>query len=348
MVTRPLRLTQLAARAGCAAKIGAAALAEVVRYLTDIQAGEHPDLIVGLRAPDDATVYRVSEEQAVVLTVDFLAPLVDDPYAYGALAAANAMSDVYAMGGEVTLALNVAAFPEELDAAVIAGILRGGADKVAEAGAVIAGGHTVIDAEPKYGLCVMGTVHPRRVYTKAGAKPGDRLYLTKPLGTGLVTTAAKFQEAEAEHLEAAVRSMTRLNRDASRIARKVSVNAMTDVTGFGLLGHAYEMSAASGARIRLFASSVPTLPGVVEYAYRGVHTGGAARNRKYLQDKIVVDEAVSDEMRQALLDPQTSGGLLIAVDAAKARRLEREFERADVSYWAIGDVIEGAGLAVAA
>jgi selenide,water dikinase len=348
MVTRPLRLTELAARAGCTAKTGAATLVEVVRYLTHIETGEHPDLLVGLSAPDDAAVYRVTDELAVVLTVDFFAPLVDDPYKYGAIAAANAMSDVYAMGGEVTLALNVAAFPEELDAAVIAQILRGGADKVAEAGAVTAGGHTVIDAEPKYGLCVMGTVDPRQIYTKAGVKPGDRLYLTKPLGTGLVTTAAKFQEAETEHLEAAICSMTHLNRDGSRIAREVGVGALTDVTGFGLLGHAYEMSAASGARIRLFASSIPTLPGAMEYAHRGIYTGGAARNRRYLEDKIFIDEAVSDEIRQVLLDPQTSGGLLIAVDAGKARRLEREFERAGVPCWAIGDVVEGAGLAVAA
>jgi len=237
MVTNPVRLTELAASAGCAAKTGAEDLSKVVEYLAGLQSGQPLGLLVGLAAPDDATVYKLSDEQAVVLTVDFFAPLVDDPYQYGALAAANAMSDIYAMGAEVTLALNIAAFPDDMGPDVVAEILRGGADKVAEAGAVIAGGHTIIDSEPKYGLCVMGLIHPEQIYTKAGTRPGDLLYLSKPLGTGIVTTAAKFEEAEPEHLEAAVSSMTLLNRCASHIVREVEAHAMTDITGFGILGH---------------------------------------------------------------------------------------------------------------
>ena len=211
MVTNPVRLTELAARAGCAAKTGAEDLSKVVEYLAGLQNGQPLGLLVGLAAPDDASVYKLNDEQAVVLTVDFFAPLVDDPYQYGALAAANAMSDIYAMGAEVTLALNIAAFPDDLGPDVVAEILRGGAEKVAEAGAVIAGGHTIIDSEPKYGLCVMGLIHPEQIYTKAGSLPGDLLYLSKPLGTGIVTTAAKFEEAEPHAIVSTYRA-----RSASR------------------------------------------------------------------------------------------------------------------------------------
>ena len=346
MVTNPVRLTELAARAGCASKTGAEELSRVLRYLAGLQNGQPLGLLVGLAAPDDATVYKLSDDQAVVLTVDFFAPLVDDPYQYGAVAAANAMSDIYAMGAEVTLALNIAAFPEDLDPDVVAEIIRGGADKVTEAGAVIAGGHTIIDSEPKYGLCVMGLVHPQHVFTKAGTRPGDVLYLSKPLGTGIVTTAAKFEEAESEHLEAAISSMTLLNRCASHIVREVGARAMTDVTGFGILGHGYEMATAGGVEMRLFASDVPLLPGALEYAYRGIVTGGAARNRKYLQGKVSISPEVTAELAHLLYDPQTSGGLLFAVAEEKAPAVESGFAREGLPVWRVGEIAAGEGVTV--
>ncbi len=301
---------------------------------------------MGLATPDDAAVYKLSDEQAVVMTVDFFAPLVDDPYFYGAIAAANAASDVYAMGGEVVLALNVAAFPEDMDPATIGAILRGGADKIGEAGGVLAGGHTIIDREPKYGLCVLGLVHPDQVLTKAGARPGDLIYLTKPLGTGIVTTAAKRDLARPEHLSAAVESMTRLNRHPSHIARTVRAHALTDVTGYSLLGHAYEVAAASGARLRIAAATIPVLPGALEYAAAGVSTGGAARNRSYLTGKVEIAAGVAEPVQDVLFDPQTSGGLLIAVAPDAAPHLEAGFAATDLPLWHIGEVAEGAGVEV--
>jgi len=229
----------------------------------------------------------------------------------------------------------------------IAEILRGGADKVAEAGGVIAGGHTIIDAEPKYGLCVLGLVHPKRIFAKGGARPGDLLYLSKPLGTGIVTTAAKFDKARPEHLQAAIDSMTRLNRHPSHIARAVEAHALTDVTGYSILGHGYEMAVASGAALRLSAARIPLLPGALEYASRGIITGGAARNRKHLQDKVTIAEEVSEEMRHVLFDPQTSGGLLLAVGPGKAAEVEAAFAAAELPVWKVGEVVKGKGVQVA-
>lgn len=320
----------------------------MLRYLSDRTAGHDPDLLVGLAVPDDAAVYRLSADQAVVMTVDFFAPLVDDPYAYGAIAAANAMGDVYAMGGEVTLALNIAAFPEDMAPDTIAAILRGGADKVTEAGGVLAGGHTIIDAEPKYGLCVLGLVHPEKVLTKAGARPGDVLYLTKPLGTGIVTTAAMRDEAKPEHLAAAIESMTRLNRHPSHVVREVGAHSLTDVTGYALLGHAYEIAAASGAALRIDAARVPVLPGALEYAAQGILTGGADRNRRYLADKVKIAEAVSEPLEHLLFDPQTSGGLLFGVSPERARDVESRFAAAKLPVWRVGAVVDGAGVQVVA
>jgi selenide,water dikinase len=342
----PLRLTQLASCAGCAAKAGAELISQVLAHLSQLQNGLHPNLLVGLSAPDDATVYRISDDQAVVLTVDFFAPLVDDPYDYGAIAAANALSDVYAMGAEPVLALNVAAFPGDLPTETVAQILRGGADKVAEAGAIVAGGHTIIDAEPKYGLCVLGLAHPDRILTKAGARPGDAVYLSKPLGTGLVTTAAKFDEATSDHLSAAIANMTRLNQHASHIAREAGVKAMTDITGYGILGHAYEMAAAGGAGIRFSASDLPLLPGALDYAYRGITTGGAARNRRFLEGKVTLSADVSEEMLHILFDPQTSGGLLFAVPPEATQDLEYSFGESEQPLWHVGEVTEDRGVHV--
>jgi selenide,water dikinase len=302
--------------------------------------------LVGLAALDDAAVYKLNDEQAVVLSLDFFAPLVDDPYQFGAIAAANAMSDVYAMGGEVTIALNVAAFPEDLPHETIGKILRGSADKVAEAGGVIAGGHTIIDAEPKYGLCVLGLVHPKRIFAKAGARPGDPLYLTKPLGTGIVTTAAMRDEAKPEHLQTAIDWMTRLNRHPSHIARDAQAHALTDVTGYGILGHAHEVAAASDVALRLDAGRMPLLPGALEYASRGIVTGGASRNRSHLQDKVTFSDEVTEDMRHILFDAQTSGGLLLAVAPEKAADVEARFAAAELPVWRVGEVVEGRGIRV--
>ncbi len=279
------------------------------------------------------------------MTTDFFAPLVDDPYAYGAIAAANAMSDVYAMGGEVVLALNIAGFPEDLPAETVAAILRGGADKVGEAGGIVAGGHTIIDVEPKFGLCVLGLVHPHQVLRKAGARPGDAIFLTKALGTGIITTAAKQDEAAPEHLDAAIESMVRLNRHASHLARETGAHALTDVTGYSLVGHGYEMAAASGVALRFEASRLPLLPGALEYAARSIVTGGAARNRAYLEGRVRL-AGTSAAMEHLLFDPQTSGGLLFAVADNRATKVESLFAASREPLWWVGEVVNGEGVEV--
>lgn len=325
--------------------MGPAALAQVLRRLS-IQAS--PDLLVGLGVPDDAAVLRIADGLALVQTVDFFPPIVDDPYTFGAIAAANALSDVYAMGGRPILALAIAAFPENLPPDVIAAILQGGADKVAEAGAVVAGGHTVVDSEPKYGLCVTGLVHPDRVTAKAGARPGDALLLTKPLGTGVITTAQKRGVVSAEELDAAVASMLRLNRRAAELAAEVGVHSATDITGFGLLGHAGELARNSGVGMLIGAGRVPLLPGALDHARAGVVPGGLGRNREFLlADGFVRLEAGLDEALASLLfDPQTSGGLLLALPAEHAAELQARMAAAGETCWEIGQVVEGEGISV--
>jgi selenide,water dikinase len=299
--------------------MGPAALAQVLRPLT---LATHPDLVVGLQTSDDAAVYRLAPDLALVQTVDFFTPIVDDPWTYGAIAAANSMSDVYAMGGTVLLALNVAGFPEDLPAHIITAIFEGAAAKIAEAGAIIAGGHTVTDAEPKFGLVVTGTIHPDHVWTKTGALPGDVIFLTKAIGTGIVATALKLQKAASDDVAAAVDSMLTLNRAAAEAARAVGgVHAVTDITGFGLLGHASEMAEKSAINLHIAASTVPFLPGVREYAAAGFIAGGLGRNRAHFKDHgggIRFDAAVDATTQTILFDPQTSGGLLVAVPADRA------------------------------
>lgn len=323
-------------------------MAQVLRLLTDIRPETDPNLLVGIGMPDDAAVYRITNDTAVVMTTDFFAPLVDDPTDFGAISAANAMSDVYAMGGEVTLALNIAAFPEDMDPAIIADILRGGAQKVHEAGGIVVGGHTIIDAEPKYGLCVLGQVHPDRILTKTGARPGDALFLTKPLGTGIVTTAAMRDEADPLDLKAAVESMTRLNRHAMHLARDGGVQTLTDVTGYSLLGHGNEVAEASGVALRIEAGKVPSLPGALDYAARGITTGGAGRNRRFLEGKVRVSKDVSEAMQDVLFDAQTSGGLLFAAAEDMSGRIEKAFAEAGEPTWRIGSVMQGEGVEVVA
>ena len=322
-------------------------LAQVLRPITDtFDPSKFPDLLVGLFGPDDAAVYRLSDDLAIVQTVDFFPPVVDDPYLFGAIAAANAMSDVYAMGGEVLMALNIAGFPQDLDPAILARIFLGGAEKVAEAGGVIVGGHTLYDAEPKYGLAVTGTVHPGRIFRKGGAVVGDALVLTKPLGTGIILTVARDGDDAADHAATAISSMLALNRHASHLAREASAHAMTDVTGFGLLGHAHEMAVASRMRIEIAASRVPALPGGLEYAARGVTTGGAARNREGLAAHVTIGAGVDPAIEHLLFDPQTSGGLLIALPPASAEAMVARLHADALPAAIVGVVAAGAGVTV--
>lgn len=292
-------------------------------------------------AADDAAVYRISAETAVVATVDFFAPVVDDPFTYGAIAAANAMSDVFAMGGEVVLALNVAAFPEDLPAETVSAILRGGAEKVAEAGGVVAGGHTVWDQEPKYGLSVLGTVHPERIFAKAGLRAGDRLFLTKPLGTGTLISAARNGRATEADFDEAIASMLQLNRHAAHLAREAGVRAATDITGFGLLGHAWEMASRSGVALEFDLGAMPVFEGALRSAADGFHTGGEGRNRAWLDGHVAAAEGLDDERASLLYDPQTSGGLLLAADDTAAEALITAFARDGLALWEVGRASEG-------
>ena len=316
--------------------MGPDALAQVLRPLTLHTAP--PELLVGLSAADDAAVYQVNAQQAVISTADFFPPVVDDPYAFGAIAAANALSDIYAMGGQVLMAINLVAWPDNLDYAILSEILRGGADIVAQAGGVIAGGHTVTDREPKYGLAVTGMVHPEHIFTKGGAQPGDILILSKPLGTGLITTALKREQVAEDDLQAATQSMMQLNRQASEALQREGVHAVTDITGFGLLGHAWEMASQSRAGMRFDFAALPLLPNARHYAEIGCITGGAQRNDAYLAPHVRFAEHIGEIDRELVWDPQTSGGLFAAIDPALWPTLEALAP--EVMFWRIGEVTE--------
>ena len=305
----------------------------------------YPNLIVGLEVSDDAAVYRINDEIAVIQTIDFFTPVVDDPYDYGAIAAANAMSDVYAMGGEVVLALNVCGFPPDLPAEIVGEILRGGADKIAEAGGALAGGHTIDAKEPTYGLAVMGLVHPNRVWTKGGSLPGDALVLTKPLGVGMVTTALKGGIADPAHVAEAVESMKRLNRDAARFIGHVGANACTDVTGFSLLGHSHEIAEKGSVQLRFFFDEIPFVAGAVEYAEDNLFPGGSCNNQRAYEQHVDFS-GLSEEMQLLLFTPETSGGLLAAVAPDKLDALLALFAGAGHPCWVIGEVVEGEGIKV--
>ena len=325
--------------------------------LSGLKQHEHADLLVGLGRSDDAAVYRITDEIAVVCTVDFFPPIVDDPYLYGAIAAANSMSDVYAMGGQVLFALNVAGFPREMPKDVIAAIFKGGADKVLEAGGVIAGGHTVVDAEPKYGLAVTGKVHPKRIFIKGGLRPGHRLFLSKPLGTGVIATAAKDDACEPAVLEGAVQSMLRLNRVAAEVVGEATVGerkarGATDITGFGLLGHAAEMIEASGVGIALRAADIPILPGALALAEKGTFSGGMKRNRTHLEHTLgprgglSLGPSVGAAHAGLLFESETSGGLLFGVAPENAGMVHDGFKRRGEACWEIGEVTAEIGIAV--
>ncbi len=306
------------------------------------------NLIIGLEISDDAAVYRVSADSVAILTLDFFTPVVDDPYSFGAVAAANALSDIYAMGGEATIALNICGFPKDMDTGIISEILRGGAEKVKEAGGILAGGHTVDDAEPKYGLSVMGLAHPDAIMTKSGASPGDILLLTKPLGTGIITTAGKNQKAEKAHLDAAIASMARLNRDASRILVKHGVRCCTDITGFSLLGHSLEIAQKSGAALHFTASALPFITGSEEYAGAKLFPGGTFKNRSAYGSSVTFEETIPENLRNLMFTPETSGGLIAAIPPSLIDQVRKDFDRSGEFYRVIGAVTDGAGISVTA
>jgi selenide,water dikinase len=340
------RLTELAGAAGCAAKLGAGDLAQIVFPLADLFPPDHfPDLLIGLDSPDDAGVYRLNDEQALIFTTDFFPPVVDDPYYYGAIAAANALSDVYAMGGRVLMALNLVAFPLELDGAILREILRGGAEKVKESGGVLIGGHSIMDKEPKYGLAVVGLIHPERVTAKTGAQVGDVLLLTKPLGVGLVNTALKRGQAKPEHVEKAMRVMATLNKTAAEIAQNYAVHGASDVTGYSLMGHGYEMVRGTDRALDFFYDALHWVDGAKDYAHLGMVPGGTGRNQAYYGKWVDLAFGLAgDKVAESqLYDPQTSGGLLLAVAPTDADPLLESLLEAGVDARRIGEVVAGSG-----
>jgi selenide, water dikinase len=336
------KLTDLTAGGGCAAKYSAAKLQEL---LAGFIPPEAKNLLVGLSPADDAAVYRLDDERAIVFTLDFFPPLVDDPEDFGAIAATNALNDVFAMGGTPLLALSIAAFPEELPIETVAAVLRAADEQVRAAGALLAGGHTIRDKEPKYGLAVVGMVHPDGIWPKNGARPGDAVLVTKPLGTGLVLHGFNKGILGREELAEAVRWMRMLNKDAADVLRAFSPNAVTDVTGFGLLGHAHETAERSGARIVLESEGWPALAGALEVAARGERTGGDPRNRDFAAAHVAAEGAAEDVVALGY-DPQTAGGLLVTLPRDKAPALEAEFRSRDLFIARIGRVEEGAGVVV--
>lgn len=334
-----IKLTKLASCAGCGAKVGAGTLA---RLLDGLEVHTDPNLLVGFDKSDDAAVYRISDELALVQTVDFFPPIADNPYLFGQIAATNALSDIYAMGGTPKLALNLLCIPKSIPDSAVHDLLRGGYNKVYEAGAVIAGGHSILDEEPKYGLCVTGFVHPDKILTNAGAQPGDVLFLTKPLGAGILTTAAKADLCPPDVLDAVFTRMTTLNKAARDAMVQFRVHACTDVTGFGLLGHGLEMAQGSDVQIELDVGTLPIPSEALEFARMGILPEGMYRNRKYAEAFVAAD-GVPLEVQDALYDPQTSGGLLIAVDAADADALAAKLQKTVPDARRIGTVSAFAG-----
>ena len=332
-----VKLTKLASCAGCGAKVGAGTL---VQMLDGFKTHTDPRLIVGYDKSDDASVYVLDEERALVQTTDFFPPIVDDPYLYGQIAAANALSDVYAMGGEPKLALNIMCLAENMDQKTVQEILRGGYDKAYEAGAIITGGHTISGAEPLYGLAVSGFVHPQKVLTNSGAKPGDVLILTKPLGIGILTTAAKADMVESDVLDRIYKQMATLNKTARDIMVKYSVHSCTDVTGFALMGHGYEMAQGSDCTLHIQTQQVPYHKEAYEMAEMGFIPAGAYRNRAYAQDGMKNVGNVPRAMVDILFDPQTSGGLLIALPAQEAEACLKELREQIPQAAMIGYVTE--------
>jgi selenide, water dikinase len=304
-----------------------------VQVLHDLPKFNDPDILVGTETSDDAGVYRLRSDLAIVNTVDFFTPIVDDPYVFGQISAANSLSDVYAMGGEPKTCMNIVCFPKgKMDIEILGEILKGGADKVKESGAVVIGGHSIIDEEIKFGMAVTGVIHPDKILRNVGVQEGDALILTKPLGTGIITTALKKGKASEESVNQAVTSMTTLNAAASLVARKHPVHACSDVTGFGILGHSLEMASGSGVTLVIESAKLPLLHRAPRLAEKGYITGGCKRNQEYLNDKMVIDKSIREGLVQVALDPQTSGGLLIAVAKRHAVKLIDDLHAAGVTH----------------
>jgi selenide,water dikinase len=322
-------------------------LAQVLRPIQGIfDPADTPDLLVGLGDPDDAAVWRLDEDRALVVTTDFFTPVVDEPFEFGAIAAANSLSDVYAMGGTPFLALNIACLPPDLPANISGEILRGGAEKAKEAGVVIAGGHTVQDEEPKFGLIVLGFVNPEHAITKGGAQVGDSLVLTKPLGFGVTATALKQEKASAHEIGELTRWMVRLNRDASQIAVDLGLRGGTDVTGFSLLGHGLELAQASKVGLRLQYKNIPFLSEADKFAEQGTFPGGAYDNREFFGPQITFDSSLTEIQQLLLFDPQTSGGLLLSVPPDKITEFLHQAHQIGQPAWEVGEVVEGDGIEV--
>jgi selenide,water dikinase len=338
--TEPLRLTKLAKRAGCAAKHPPGFLLPLLGMLPPIT---DPNVLVGSSTADDAAIYKLSDDLALVLTTDFFTPIVDDPRDFGRVAAANALSDVYAMGGKPTAALSIVGFPDSLPATVLGEILSGASEIAAEAGIAIVGGHTIKSEEPIFGLAVVGTVHPQRVLSNAGAKPGDLLILTKPLGLGIISTASKNDQDAKGAITEAIRVMTTLNRAAAEVFMRFEVHALTDVTGFGLLGHLRNIIAASGVTAEVWAARVPVLEAAREYVKAGIAPGGTRANWKFLAEWVEYTADISQEEQLLLSDAQTSGGLLAAVPEGIAKEVTRELTAAGALASAIVGRITGPG-----
>ena len=334
MMENEVKLTKLASCAGCGAKVGAGVLAQL---LGDLKVLHDPNLLVGFDKSDDASVYKVSDDLALVQTVDFFPPIADDPYVFGQIAATNALSDVYAMGGEPKLALNIMAVPADLPKEAVHEILRGGYEKAFEAGAIITGGHSILDPEPKYGLAVTGFVHPDRVLTNSGARPGDVLFLTKPLGIGILTTAAKVDMASPDSMALATRLMTTLNKGARDVMVRYRVHACTDVTGFGLMGHSVEMAQGSDVEIHYSVDAIDLIPEALELAAMGLLPEGMYRNRSFAEPHVDPGDVILAK-QDMLFDPQTSGGLLMAVDPEDADALFADLRKAVPSAQRIGVV----------
>ncbi|MNS63587.1 Selenide, water dikinase [compost metagenome] len=334
-----IKLTSLSSKGGCGCKIGPADLMQVLRTLPP--ADPNPNLLVGTDTSDDAGVYRLTDDLAIVQTLDFFTPIVDDPYSFGQIAAANALSDIYAMGGKPLTVLNIVAFPiSVLDKSILADILRGAGDKVKEAGATLVGGHSIDDKEPKFGLSVTGTVHPDKVRTNAGAKAGDKLILTKPIGVGVLTTSIKKDQLSEEETTRLVSVMSTLNKTAAEIMEPFTVHACTDVTGFGLLGHASEMAKGSNLGLVIHKEAVPVLPRVRELAENGFVPGGTKNNFAHLEGSILYPEQMDQIDRYILCDAVTSGGLLISVASEESESLLKELKAAGVEAAVIGEVTE--------
>ena len=319
----------------------------MLRPVKDIfDAASFPDLLVGLWEPDDAAVWRLDDERAIVVTTDFFTPVVDDAYDYGAIAAANSLSDVYAMGGQPFLALNVAALPDNLPPEISSEIIRGGAEKAREAGVVIAGGHTVKDKEPKYGLVVIGFVDPRKMLNKGGLQVGEALVLTKPLGFGVTTTALKQQKADEQDVLEAVNWMKRLNKTASQLANEFGLRGGTDITGYSLLGHGMEMAEASGVSLKFDFGNIPFISGARSYAEQGIFPGGAFDNEKHFGPNVEFPSSMDEPDQMLLFDPQTSGGLLLGVPRESLESFLTRARELDQPAWVVGGVEAGAGIRV--